>query len=178
MIVFLPEENRALKGKSFEIPKRLKNHLGQCFAAKQEYSDAPGYKKLRHLLDPQYNDRSKGKKTQGKKGVPYGSLKRLKNAFDYAQPDDLEYTLMGGDEMRHWVNDTLNRERTVVKPVLPQKSNNSSKNNVKPSKSPTKQVKSGNVKVNIKESCGDDKKLVIISEDQLNNLKRLLNNNQ
>lgn len=164
MATFLPEENQSLKGKSFEMPKYLKKHLNQYSDIKQQYSDSPGFKKLQHLIDPSYNDRSKGKKTQGQKGVPYGSLKRLKNAFDYSEPNGIEYNLMGGEEMRNWVNDTLNRERTKVKPVLPQSNNNKTK----PSKPSVNQVKEP------KPSVKENKKTIKLTEKQIFNLKQLL----
>lgn len=169
MAIFFTEENKSLSGKSFELPKYLKKHLGEYYAIKQQFSKSPGYKKLQHLLDPYYNDRSKGKKTQGQNGVPYGSLKRLKNAFEYSAPNSIEYNLMGGEEMRQWVDGTLKRERTKVKPCLPSKPSKPktpkppTENSVKPPKA--------TVKENIKKS-------IIISEAQINVLRNAYNKNK
>ena len=165
MAIFLQEENKSLKGKSFELPKYIKKHLGEYSAVKKQYSNTPGYKKLQHLLDPTYNDRSKGKSTQGKEGVPYGSLKRLKNAFDYTQPNTVEYNLIGGEEMRNWVNDTLNRERTKVKSVLPP--SKPTQNKVNPPKVSAPTIKEENTSI----------KTVKLTESQIKKIKELLNNN-
>lgn len=168
MAIFFTEENKSLSRKSFELPKYLKKHLGEYSSIKQQFSKSPGYKKLQHLLDPCYNDRSKGKKTQGQNGVPYGSLKRLKNAFKYSAPNSIEYNLMGGEEMKQWVDGTLKRERTKVKPTLPSKTS-------KPhAPKPTTPNAAKPPKPTVKES----KKSIIISEEHLNVLKNQYNKNK
>ena len=177
MAIFLPE-NKELAKNVYQMPKKLKQHVINNFVANNQYSQSPGFKKALHLCDPTYNDRSLGKSTQGKKGIPYRSLKRLKNAFDYAEPKGLEYELMGGEEMRHWVEDTLNRERNKVKPVMPNKKPNKLKNGINP---PTvnKPLQSGDVKVTVHESYdiqeSKKSKIIKLTESQFN---KLLNNLQ
>lgn len=170
MAIFLPE-NQALGNNAYEMPKNLKLHLAKSFIANSQYSQNPGYKKALHLCDPSYNDRSKSSKTQGKKGVPYSSLKKIKHNFQYTDPRSLEYTLMGGEEMKNWVNDTLNRERTKVQPELQRKKSESLKNSSKPAKLTTKPLKSGDVEVNLKE----DKKTIYLTEEQIAKIKNHLN---
>ena len=155
MAIFLPE-NQALGNNSYVLPDELKKHLAASFAANAQYSQSPGFKKVTHMVNPQYNDRSKGKKTQGKKGIPYGSMKKLKMTFDYIDPKSLEYTLLGGEMMKHWVNDTLNRERTKVEPELKRKKNEKLKNGTKPKSPKQKPLKSGDTKLNLHESTEDN----------------------
>lgn len=155
MAIFLPE-NQALSGNAYQMPKKLKQHVVQNFAANNQYSQSPGYKKALHLCDPTYNDRSKGSKTQGKKGIPFSSLKKLKFTLDHAHPKSLEYSLVGGDDMKQWVNDTLNRERSKVAPELAKKKSEELKNGSKPAKLTTKSLQSGNLKINLKESREDN----------------------
>ena len=149
-------ENQALTNNAYEMPDDLKKHLASTFIANSQYSQSDGYKKALHLCDPDYNNRSKGKKTQGKNGIPYGSLKKLKMTFNNINPKSLEYNLLGGEKMKHWVNDTLNRERSKVEPELARKKSEKLKNNTRPAKLTTKPLKSGNVQINLKESRGDN----------------------
>ena len=151
MAIFLPE-NQALGNNSYELPDELKKHLTASFAANAQYSQSPGFKKVTHMVNPEYNNRSKGKKTQGKKGIPYGLMKKLKMTFDYADPKSLEYTLLGGEMMKHWVNDTLNRERTKVQPELERKKSEKLENGTKPNSPKQKPLKSGNIELNLRES--------------------------
>lgn len=155
MAIFL-HENQALGNNSYELPDELKKHLTASFAANAQYSQSPGFKKVTHMVNPEYNNRSKGKKTQGKKGIPYGLMKKLKMTFDYINPKSLEYNLLGGEMMKHWVNDTLNRERTKVQPELKRKKSEKLKNSTKPSSPKQKPLKSGDIKLNLKESIADN----------------------
>lgn len=163
MAIFLPE-NQALGNNSYELPDELKKHLAASFAANAQYSQNLGFKKVTHMVNPEYNDRSKGKKTQGKKGIPYGNLKKLKMTFDYADPKSLEYTLLGGEKMKQWVNDTLNRERTKVAPELKRKKNEKLKNNTKPATPKDNTIKSGNVNLTLRESREDNPYISYLEE--------------
>lgn len=176
MATFLKEDNKQLLKKSYKIPKELKNKLSATLAATSQYKDLPGHKRLEHVVsDTYFNDRSEGKSTQGMKGrVPFGLLKRWQNAFKYTQPNGVEHAMLGGEDMKNWVNSTINRERTMVKPVLPVKDNNITK--PQPSKATSKKpLKIGDTKLHISEEILKNKKTIIISENQLLSLQDLLN---
>lgn len=152
MATFLSEDNKQLLKKSYKLPKGLKDKLSATLAATKQYSNSIGHKRLEHLVNDDFNDRSKGKETQSMKGrIPFGLLKRWQNAFKYTQPNGLEYHMLGGEDMKNWVNGTINRERTMVKPVLPQKDNNTPKPS-KPKANTKKPLKIEKPKLHIHES--------------------------
>ena len=52
--------------------------------------------------------------------ITYQAMKRLKNYFDYFNPqsdDQTQYNLAGGQPMKAFVDTTLNQDRNAAKPV-------------------------------------------------------------
>ena len=169
MATFLQEDREELYGKSVKMPKYLKKLMTKTFAKlTPDDKKEPGYKEAVHLLQPDYNKRSKGKKTQGMTGrIPFSSLKKLKYEFDNDEPGSPKSELMGGDQMKYFVTNSINKIRTQNKPVPKPSQQKVTNSSVKPV-SPVKPVKPNN---NVSEGVT---KTIIITENQLNTLKKNL----
>lgn len=93
--------NQYLKDKMYKIPNSVLKGINMALISSP---NAEGVKRAKTLL---------------KNGsVTYQSLKRLKNYFDYFNTqsgDKIQYALAGGDDMRNFVEQTLNQERKGVK---------------------------------------------------------------
>ena len=75
---------------------------------------------LNSLVNPEYNKRSnKADQFKDGKHITFTDMKRIDHDFRHMSknPKDLNRILNGGDKMAHFVKDTLNKERTKVKPV-------------------------------------------------------------
>lgn len=92
--------NQYLKDKTYKIPPKIVQYIQKVLIAN---STANGSKRAKFLV---------------KNGaVTYQVLKRLKNFFDYFNPqsdDNIQYALAGGDLMKQFVNTTLNADRHAV----------------------------------------------------------------
>src|SRR5579859_649917 len=89
------------ENKNYAIPYHI---LGKINAKLMVSNPAtPGYQRAKGL----FKNRT----------VNYGILKRLKNFFDYTDPhkQSAEFELVGGQEMKNFVQNTLNSERERVK---------------------------------------------------------------
>lgn len=164
------KENQLLKDKKYKIPKNLQLTLAHAFASNQQFKEAEGYKKVLHLLNPSYNDRSVDKSAKTDDGIPYSNLKKLQMLFQQADPQSLEYNLLGGEEMKSWVKDTLNRERNKVQPQIEKiKSDNIKKGMALGTRTPkTSSIKCGNAELQIhevKKSIFNKKQLEILKEN-------------
>jgi hypothetical protein len=95
--------NKNLYDKTFDIPKHLLDTLKEKFNAHKDNEDSQGYKRNKEL--------------RKEKKVTYQSLKRIKNFFDKTEKKDneVEYELNGGDEMKKFVEYTLNSQRIYSK---------------------------------------------------------------
>jgi len=93
--------NQYLKDKTYKIPSDI---LKGIEIAKASSSGENGLKRANYLL---------------KNGaITYQAMKRLKNFFDYFNPetqDKTQYVLAGGDLMKSFVDRTLNADRDAVK---------------------------------------------------------------
>lgn len=171
MPIFI-KENQELKDNMYEIPDKLQKHLKRTLSKYKDYTTNKGYKRLNSLVNPEYNKRSnKADQFKDGKHITFTDMKRIDHDFRHMSknPKDLNRILNGGEKMAHFVKDTLNKERTKVKPVdaVPQVTDNN-KNQLKPNVSPMKPIKLGNIKANVHES-----KKIYINKNQLN----LLNEN-
>jgi len=95
--------NKNLYDKTFDIPKHLLDTLKEKFNAHKDNEDSQGYKRNKEL--------------RKEKKATYQSLKRIKNFFDKTEKKDneVEYELNGGDEMKKFVEYTLNSQRVYSK---------------------------------------------------------------
>ena len=95
--------NRSLYGKTYNIPENIIKNLDRSFSSAKGATDqTEGYRRNKELRE--------------KRNVTYQGLKRIKNWFDNFQgnPNDLSYTLNGGDQMKEWVNMVLRNDRDNV----------------------------------------------------------------
>lgn len=96
--------NSSLRHKTFRVPDKV---LKSLFINLKKFSDkrgTKGFNRAINILDKRF--------------CTYEQLKRIKNYFDYVDPeniDEVEYLLNGGDIMKKWVNDTLQKARDSVK---------------------------------------------------------------
>lgn len=177
MPIFI-KENQELKDNMYKIPNRLYKKL-KCLLSKYgNYTQHKGYKRLNALVNPEYNKRSdKANQFKNGKYISFTDLKRIKHDFRHMSddPNDINNILNGGKDMENFVDDTLNRERTKVAPVLKQKKvETRNKNEVKPSIKPMKPLKLGNVDAHVHESKiikETSVKKIYINEEQLKKLK-------
>lgn len=175
MPLFL-KENQELQDNMYDIPKELEDHLKDTLSQYKEYGTtaagtmSKGFKRLQSLVDPNYNKQDDNTSKDGHRQISYSDMKRIDHDFRHMSknPHDLQRVLNGGDEMASWVKNTLNRDRTKVEPVLKQKKvETRNKNAVKPTVAPMKPIEVGNISANVHEG----KKIIYISEEQLNILK-------
>lgn len=102
MLHLLTEENSELKNRKFPLAKGIRKHLQEVLDNYHGDTTVDGYQRLNNIL--------------AMDGIAYSEMKRIKNFFDnYEGPkDNPEYILNGGDEMRLWVDNTLNTARQAV----------------------------------------------------------------
>lgn len=166
-------ENQVLKNRYFKVPEKLMTHLKQTMATYGDSnSTSKGYKRLSKLVDSNYNDRSNGKNTYDGTALSYGDMKTIKHDFDkMGSNDSLQKTLNGGEEFRQWVNSTLDKERTAVKPIVDANARKNQANaQVKPTKNVNKVPTINGDDVRIRES----KKRLILTKEQIEQLRNVL----
>jgi hypothetical protein len=102
MLHLLVEENSELKNRKFPIPDGVRDMLQTTLNNYNGDKTVDGYKRLNNLLS---ND-----------SITYQDMKRIKNFFDNYQGTDksAEFILNGGEQMKNWVNSTLNQARNVI----------------------------------------------------------------
>lgn len=166
MPIFI-KENQELKDNMYKIPNKLQQYLYNLLSIYKDYTTNKGYKRLKSLVYPEYNKRSnKADQYKDGKHISFSDTKRIDHDFRHMtkNPKDLNRILNGGEKMAHFVKDTLNKERTKVKPIdsVPEVNDNN-KNQLKPNIKPMKPIKLGNVSANVHES-----KKIYINENQLN----------
>ena len=117
MPIFLFEdESTKLGGRTLVLPQYLVDHL---YSGKQ-YKDFDGYKRLMALLDKNYNDPAGNKEKQhNNHTMSFAQAKRM--YFDVMHmpqtPDNIEYSMIGGDMMRDWLRNSLSSLRNSVRKV-------------------------------------------------------------
>ena len=93
--------NSGLYGNMVPFPEQMRNHLMSCMnRANGVDQNSEGFKRNQEL--------------QGQDTISYQQLKRIKNFFDTfkGNPNEPSYILNGGNEMKSWVNITLNQMRS------------------------------------------------------------------
>jgi len=89
--------NSELYGKSFIIPKNILNNINSALISNP---NSEGIKRAKFML------------RNG--SITYQALERLKNFFNTFNGDAAQYNLAGGDEMKNFVDQTLNSARNGV----------------------------------------------------------------
>ena len=176
MPIFI-KENQELNGNKYKIPKKLVNKLKIKLAKFDDYKTTDGYKRLKALATPSYNERTDSKDFENGNYISYGDAKTIDHDFRHMSqdPNSFERQINGGEEMANFTSNLLKRERNKVEPILKQKEvETRNKNKLKPTKNPMKPIKVGNVEVNIKEDINTNKK-IYINENQLNIIENYLN---
>lgn len=131
--------NSALYGNTYPLPKQLLNKINALIYTNTTGGD--GVKRAKNLIKNGY--------------VTYQQLKRLKNFFDTFNPDETpqsEFDFAGGDDMKYFVDTTLERERSrsgrsadIKRPIMSAAGNRA-----------IQQLKAQDGSVNIKESEDKD----------------------
>lgn len=109
--------NSELYNSTVVFPDQMKNHLRICFQkANPQDTSIEGYQRNQDL--------------QKQNEITYQQLKRIKNFFDnfQGQLNDLSFILNGGNEMKSWVDTTLNQMRTNPKMTKKNKMNTGMQN--------------------------------------------------
>lgn len=139
MPIFL-KENQSLKGNQYILPKDMKKHLNNTLHTYGAYTDAEGAKRLRSLVDKDYNNRS----NINNDSFSFAELKRWNHELRHCDKsdDNLKYKLNGGNEALTYTNDLLRKERSKVKKQNAQnKVATRQLNSTKPTVKPTSTVK-------------------------------------
>ncbi len=126
--------NSDLYGNNWTIPNEIISKINQQLNKGEK--SVRGYKRAKNLVDS--------------RKISYSMLKRIKNFFDSfsGNKDDSEYLINGGDKMKTWVNNTLDKSRGDINRQKTIKSDAGMKNQFK--KTHTKDRDNKNVtKVNL-----------------------------
>lgn len=107
MLHLITEGNKELKNRYFVLPNGIRKHLQQTlddYNASGADRSIDGYKRLNNILSTE-------------NGISYEDMKRIKNFFDNYKgtPENQTYILNGGDAMHTWVNNTLNTAEKAIK---------------------------------------------------------------
>lgn len=177
MALFINEDGKQLTKKQIIVPDKLVKKLKFNKSIFGKYKDTKGFKRVSAIVDDDYNKRSdkKDRVHTKDKTISFSDLKRIDHDMRHMSPNpnNLEYVLQGGEEMKNWSHDALKSLRTSVKkvnavPEVPKIDKNPFKNQT-PQK--VQNIKMGNANVTISESNKKNKNTVIISESHLKLLK-------
>ena len=173
-MIFLSEENKGgnskLINKSFNLPYGLLSNLKKILNDYKNYSNHEYYDHLKNIT---INEK-----------IPYGDMKKIKSFFENYTGDknNIDYILNGGDELKMWVNLTLDSAVNNIKNIkYAQKKSGINNAFIKPhtknrnTKNSTKVTFSKpNVDGSITQNTYDgksykfsEKKVVILKKDQL-----------
>ena len=96
-------ENSVLKHRTFVLPDGIRKHLTNVLNNYKGDKTVNGYKRLKNTLSSN--------------ALSYAEMKRIKNFFDHYNGTNksAKYVLNGGEEMKLWVNNTLNTATTSIK---------------------------------------------------------------
>lgn len=171
MVIF---ENQLLDNEVVFLPQPLVVELKKILSTYSSYTNSDGYKRLKHLLDQNYNDKGE-RQIQSRPSVTFRELKRIKNFFDTfgGKDNDIEFILNGGYHMKNWVNDTLGSMRNSVSGQLKNMKNQTrmQNNDFNVSKSTGKPVKVDNAPGEI---YMREVKTVVFTESQIAYIKQNL----
>lgn len=93
------ETNQDLEGKKYNIPDYIMKKLQINLNANKNNKNVDGIMRLKNLINM--------------KGVTTGEMYRLKNFFENADKQDYQYTMLGGDEMKRWIDQQLKTATSV-----------------------------------------------------------------
>ena len=124
-MLILEDEGKRFSGRQFSIPQDLVDKLKekQNLYSDDKYRTSRGFKRLNALLDKEYNQQSNKKERQHNNDytVSFADVKRMD--FDIRHmpqnSDNPEYDMIGGDDMRDFVHNTLDSLRNSVQQVQP-----------------------------------------------------------
>jgi hypothetical protein len=107
---FIVEANSQLLHRTWIIPDNVYKQLQQNLINFNGDKNAAGYDRLNNLLN--------------KRNVGYSEMKELKSFFENeAQDDPNHFSLIGGDDMRRWVDNSLGTARNAANTSKEQKKN-------------------------------------------------------
>lgn len=90
----IDEENKNLENKTFKIPDKLYSYLKNLFKKYSLNKEIKGLKRLNNLI-----------KTRN---INTNEMYQLKNRLDKLDKSDEEYNVIGGDELKNWIDKELN----------------------------------------------------------------------
>lgn len=155
MALILEDEGKHFSGRQVIIPKYLVDKLKERLNvySDKSYKQYKGYKRLNSLLNKNYNNQDNKKSSNANDyTISFADVKRID--FDMRHMpqsnDNLEYDMIGGDDMRDFVSNTLKSLRNSVSkvkevPEVPKLETN----DVKPKITNNKDVNIGGVNVTL-----------------------------
>jgi len=96
--------NKDLKNKKYRIPSHIKNQISRVLNNMNIQDEhKPGVKRAKDLSSSEE--------------ISYSQMKRIKNYFDKYKGDgsDDEYIMLGGDQTKKWINQTLTKDREQLR---------------------------------------------------------------
>ena len=158
--------NKDLYGKTYTVPNDVISSLSNEITRNKNNKSLKGYKRAQNIA----NDRS----------MSYSMLKRMKNFFDSYKggKSDSEYLINGGEKMKTWVNNTLNKNRGDITRQKRLKSDSGMKNQFK--KTHTKDRDNKNVtKVNVARAQNNSREIFTnktVYKEMINTINKILKN--
>ena len=158
--------NKDLYGKTYTVPNGVISSLSNEINRNKNNKSLKGYKRAQNIV----NDRA----------MSYSMLKRMKNFFDSYKggKGDSEYLINGGEKMKTWVNNTLNKNRGDITRQKRLKSDSGMKNQFK--KTHTKDRDNKNVtKVNVARAQNNSREIFTnktVYKEMINTINKILKN--
>jgi hypothetical protein len=158
--------NKDLYGNKYTVPNNVITAINNQINRNKNNKSLKGYKRAENIVRD--------------KSLTYSMLKRMKNFFDGFKggKDNPEYLINGGDKMKTWVNNTLNKSRGDVTREKRTKSDAGMKNQFK--KSHTKDRENKNVtKVNVARPQNTARQIFTnktVYKEMINTINKLLKN--
>lgn len=124
-VILKEDESKRFGGRQITLPQYLVDALRerQNLYSGKEYKQTNGYKRLNSLLSNDYNKRSDRKDRQhnGNHTISFSDAKRIVHDMKAMNQsnDNVEYDMIGGDQMRDFLNNSLRSFRNSVTKVKP-----------------------------------------------------------
>lgn len=161
-LILNEDESKKLGQRHLILPQNLVDHLTQqanLYSDKQ-YHQSKGFKRLKGLLNKDYNDvKGNKKKNHNEHTLTFPEAKRMD--FDISlmvqSNENPEYEMIGGDMMRDWLHNAIASMRNSVRevgavPEVPKLE----KKDVKP-KDIKKEIKVGGTEIQLENKDFNDK---------------------
>lgn len=122
-IILSEEETGKLGGRRIIVPKEVSDAIQkQLNTYGKSIKSTKGYKRAKSLTSDDYNNRSNNRNTTTKNGeriISFSDLKKIDHEMRHMNqnPNNLQYTIQGGDKTRNWAASELDRLRGSVKKV-------------------------------------------------------------